>query len=243
MTITGEIWVTLDSSSSRRRFQVSYSSCHWTLSRWSEAGDKGAPSPNSPRSASSKSPNASPCKYNCGSNSPTCLVRRWNRGRRRLTKRSARLRTRGRCTVIVPHVRVSFRGLPYPLRYPSGASRAARRSGAVTTTIESMPGAEASAASVWARSGRPATDQASLSTPPIRREVPAATTMASLATLAGRLNPIVAGRRSSARRRSAGPGSPPRRGPCRCAGHHPRRRSSCRRPGSRPPGRPPCPPG
>ena len=37
-------------------------------------------------------------------------------GSTRLSNRSSRPRTRGRFTSIVPPVRFSFRGLPYPLR-------------------------------------------------------------------------------------------------------------------------------
>lgn len=80
-----------------------------------------------PPRARSKSPDAKPCRYNRGRSSPTSLVRRLNNGRTRLTSRSASLRTHSCCTVIVPQGRASFRGLPYPLRYSSGASTATRR--------------------------------------------------------------------------------------------------------------------
>lgn len=78
---------TTSSSSSRRCFQVSYSWCHWALSRCNEAAESGAPSPNRSRSASSNSPSARPCRDNRGSSSPTGLVRRVNHGRSRLTNR------------------------------------------------------------------------------------------------------------------------------------------------------------
>ncbi len=118
---------TTSSSSSRRCFQVSYSWCHWALSRCNEAAESGAPSPNRSRSASSNSPSARPCRDNRGSSSPTGLVRRVNHGRSRLTNRLLTPRTRGYHAVIVPQLRVSWRGLPSPLRYPSSASTAARR--------------------------------------------------------------------------------------------------------------------
>ena len=55
----------------------------------------------------------------------------------------------------------------------------ATESGAATTTIRPTTGAAATAASVQASSGRPATSARTLSTPAIRLEAPAATTMAS----------------------------------------------------------------
>ena len=61
-----------------------------------------------------------------------------------------------------------------------GASRmASTRSGDVTTTSRATTGAMASASSVHASNGRPAIGAASLSTPPILTEAPAATTIAS----------------------------------------------------------------
>ncbi len=85
------------------------------------------------------------------------------------------------------------------------AARSSRRSGAVTTTTCSRPGVAAIAASVCASSGRPASGQASLSTPAIRLEEPAATTMASLGGgTSGAVNPAAVGRRSSGRRPSGG---------------------------------------
>src|ERR671923_904667 len=118
---------TTSRSSSRRRFHASYSSCHWAFKRASDVGERGAASPSRPRRARSKSPNASPCRYSWGSNSPTSRVRRLKSGSTRLTNRSPSPRTRGRRTVTGPAVSVNCRGLPYPLRRPWGASTAARR--------------------------------------------------------------------------------------------------------------------
>src|SRR5206468_788949 len=71
------------------------------LRRAIEGADRGAPSPSSPRKARSKSPWASPGRYNSGSNRPTSSVRRLNAGSSRLSKRSLSPRTRGRRRVIV----------------------------------------------------------------------------------------------------------------------------------------------
>src|SRR5437867_3386203 len=98
------------------------------LRRPIEGADSGAPSPSSPRKARSKSPWARPCRYSSGSNRPTSSVRRLNAGSSRLSKRSLKPRTRGRRSVIVPLLKLSRRGWPKPLRYPSGASTAVRRS-------------------------------------------------------------------------------------------------------------------
>lgn len=57
--------------SSRRHFQVSYSSCHCALSRWSESRDKGAPLPQQTPQRQFKIPSVNPCRY---SSSPTCFV-------------------------------------------------------------------------------------------------------------------------------------------------------------------------
>src|SRR5215813_1829162 len=79
-------------------FHCSYSACHMPLSRCSDVADSGAPSPNSPRKASSKSPLDSPCKYSRGSSSPSSWLRRLNSGSTRLAKRSPRSLIRGRRT-------------------------------------------------------------------------------------------------------------------------------------------------
>ena len=86
--------------------------------------------------------------------------------------------------------------------------RSASRSLDVTTTIRSISGAAASAASVQASSGRPSISAASLSVPSIRVERPAPTTIASAPDrrTPSPLNRGEAGRRSSDRRRSGGPG-------------------------------------
>ncbi len=131
----------------------------------------------------------------------------------------------------------------------------ARRSGEVTTTSRSTSGAEAKAARVQARRGRPPISASSLSGPSIRLERPAATTTPSARTIPGAaagslapdgdgpLNRSAAGRRSFDRPPSGAPVSRPRRGRDRCAGRRPRPRSSFRRRGTRRPGPPPCLPG
>lgn len=116
------------SRSARDRLDhVSNCCCQIAFSRAIEAPDRGAPSPSSPRSASSKSPCASPCRYSSGSSCATSFVRRLKNGRIRLSNRSSRPRMRGRCTVSVPIIVETFRGLPNPLRYTGGSS-AIRRS-------------------------------------------------------------------------------------------------------------------
>ena len=103
----------------RQRFgcvHASNSLFHTALSLRIDAFDSGAPSPSRPRSASSKSPSASPCSYSSGSSAPTSFVLRANSGSTRLSNRSSRPRTLGRLTVIVPELIDSRRGLPCPLR-------------------------------------------------------------------------------------------------------------------------------
>ena len=80
-----------------------------------------------PRRARSKSPSASPCRCSSGNSSPTSWVLRANSGRIRLTKRSSNPRTRGCRNVTVPRGVVSWRGFPYPFRYPGKAPTSARR--------------------------------------------------------------------------------------------------------------------
>src|SRR5665213_1961495 len=109
-------------SESGRWFQASYSACQLALRRRIDDGESGAPSPRSPRIASSKSPDASPCRYSCGNRSLTCDVLRANSGRIRLTYCSSVPRTRGRLTFTVPMLVESRRSSPYPLRYPLALS-------------------------------------------------------------------------------------------------------------------------
>ena len=75
-----------------------YSSVDFARSRPIAEGDHGAPSPDNPRSASSNSPRASPCRYS--RRGATSSVRRTNNGRIRLSKGPSRPRTRSRRTVI-----------------------------------------------------------------------------------------------------------------------------------------------
>src|SRR5206468_4109162 len=82
--------------------QLSRSPCHFSFSRPIVVDDNGASLPRRPRSARSKSPCASPCRYNCGKSSVTSFVWRLNNGSTRLSKRPSRPRTRGRRTAIVP---------------------------------------------------------------------------------------------------------------------------------------------
>ena len=76
-------------------FHCSYSPCHFPLSRCKDDDDSGAPSPNSPLSANSKSPLANPCRYSSGINSRTCSVWRLNNGSTLDLNRSSRSLTRG----------------------------------------------------------------------------------------------------------------------------------------------------
>ena len=96
--------------------QALYSACHLPRSRSIDAGDSVAPSPSSPRIASSKSPFESPCRYNSGNSALTARLWRANSGNTWLSKRSSRFRARGRCSATVPHDSASLRGLPWPLR-------------------------------------------------------------------------------------------------------------------------------
>src|SRR6202035_535664 len=61
--------------SSRRLRHPSNSSCHFARSRSIDEAESGAPSPSSPRNASSKSPWASPWRENCASSLTTCSDR------------------------------------------------------------------------------------------------------------------------------------------------------------------------
>ena len=71
------------------------------LSRSMLLSESGAPSPSRPRSASSKSPRESPCRYNSGSMAPSSSVRRTKSGSNLLSNGSSLSQTRGRRTVSV----------------------------------------------------------------------------------------------------------------------------------------------
>src|SRR5512135_3563298 len=101
-----------------RLFHSSYSCCHLPFKRSIEDDDKGAPSPNKPRSARLKSPFAKPCRYSSGNSWPTSLDRRLKNGMILLSNLSSVPLTRGRRTIIVPLISVNLFGLPYPFRYP-----------------------------------------------------------------------------------------------------------------------------
>ena len=105
------------SSSSRRRPRHSASSAfHLSFRRDTVLADNGASSPNSPRSARSKSPSDSPWSYSFGINSETLLVLLTNSGIRLLSNRSSVSRTLGLLTRIVPDDKVSFLAGAYPFR-------------------------------------------------------------------------------------------------------------------------------
>jgi hypothetical protein len=81
-----------------------------------DEADNGAPSPNNPRNAISKSPLDKPCKYNSGSNCPTSFDRRLKKGIILLSNFSSVLLTRGRRIRIVPFITVNCFAFPYPFR-------------------------------------------------------------------------------------------------------------------------------
>src|SRR4030067_2819015 len=99
-------------------FHCSYSSCHFAFSRPIDDAESGAPSPSNPRSASSKSPLANPCRYNSGNIPPSSFDLRLKNGITLLSNCSSVPLTRGRCTLIVPFKSANFFALPCPFQYP-----------------------------------------------------------------------------------------------------------------------------
>ena len=119
----------------------------------------------------------------------------------------------------------------------AAARSSSTRSAAVTTTSRSMTAARRERVQRPGQQRTPADRRRDLVDPAHpRRFAPATTTTSAGGVGLREVNRGAAGRRSCGRPRSAGPGSRPRRDPCRCTARRPRRRSSCRRRGSRRPG-------